>query len=88
MKTPRGSDAIQPTPDDPEQSKRFEEMARELEADKNAEQFDQAIKSVVPPVLSREEKDKERETMRRQRKKAIEQEMPRLKAKLADSKKR
>lgn len=35
-------------PDDPEQSKRFEDMARELEADKNKEKFDKVLGTIVP----------------------------------------
>lgn len=34
-------------PDDPEQSKRFEEKARELEADESGEAFERAIGVVV-----------------------------------------
>jgi hypothetical protein len=38
-----------PEPDDKEQSERFIETARELEADKNAEHFERALGVVVPP---------------------------------------
>lgn len=38
-----------PTPDDPEQSKRFEETAKELEADKNKEAFERALEEVFRP---------------------------------------
>lgn len=36
-----------PIPDDPEQSKRFEETARLLEVDETGKFFDKAIKGVV-----------------------------------------
>jgi len=36
-----------PKPDDPEQSKRFIAMARELEADTSTEEFDQAFRKVA-----------------------------------------
>lgn len=35
-------------PDDPEQSKRFEEKARELGADESGKKFEDALTSVVP----------------------------------------
>lgn len=35
-------------PDDPEQSRRFEEKARELEAERNREQFEKVIQTIVP----------------------------------------
>lgn len=38
-----------PKPDDAEQSKRFVETARELEADESGESFLDAIDAVVPP---------------------------------------
>lgn len=38
-----------PKPDDKEQSKRFIEKARELEADESDESFDRAFKEIVPP---------------------------------------
>lgn len=37
-----------PKRDDPEQSKRFEETAREVEADESGKDFQRAIKAVVP----------------------------------------
>ena len=37
-----------PIPDDPEQSKRFEEAARMLEADASGMAFERAIKTVAP----------------------------------------
>jgi hypothetical protein len=37
-----------PEPDDKEQSKRFIETAKELEADKNAENFERAFKTILP----------------------------------------
>jgi hypothetical protein len=36
-----------PKPDDPEQSKRFIEMAREIGADASREKFDRALKKVA-----------------------------------------
>lgn len=36
-------------PDDPEQSKRFEEAARELGADESGKKFEEAMKSVRRP---------------------------------------
>lgn len=39
----------QPTPDDPEQSKRFIETARQVEADENPEAFEKAFREVVRP---------------------------------------
>lgn len=38
-----------PEPDDAEQSARFVEKAKELEADKNVKAFEKAIGLVVPP---------------------------------------
>jgi hypothetical protein len=38
-----------PKPDDPEQSKRFIEMAREIEADETKEGAERAFKKVVHP---------------------------------------
>lgn len=38
-----------PPPDDPEQSKRFQEAARELEADETGAVFEDAMKVVVRP---------------------------------------
>ena len=38
-----------PQPDNPEQSKRFEDKARELEADESGELFEAALKIVSPP---------------------------------------
>ncbi len=38
-----------PIPDDPEQSKRFEETARLLEVDETGKSFNKAIKGVVAP---------------------------------------
>ncbi len=37
-----------PTPDDPQESKRFIDMAREIEADESAETFERAFEKVVP----------------------------------------
>jgi hypothetical protein len=38
-----------PKPDDPEQSKRFIEGARQLEADETEEGADRAFKKIIPP---------------------------------------
>lgn len=35
-------------PDDPEQSKRFEDTARELEAERNREKFEKVLQTIVP----------------------------------------
>lgn len=45
-----------PEPDDKEQSERFIQTAKELEADKNAEAFERAFGIVVPPQSSEQEK--------------------------------
>jgi hypothetical protein len=37
-----------PKPDDPEQSKRFIEKAREIETDETKEAFERAFKKLVP----------------------------------------
>jgi hypothetical protein len=37
-----------PKPDDPEQSKRFVETAREIEADETGEAFERALRKIVP----------------------------------------
>lgn len=37
-------------PDNPEQSKRFEDKARELGADETGEAFERAVGVVVPPT--------------------------------------
>lgn len=42
-----------PKPDNPEQSKRFVEAAREIEADESGEAFRRALKRIVPPKSSR-----------------------------------
>ena len=44
---------LAPKPDDPEESKRFVDMAREIEVDENPEAFDKAFKKFV----SRQEKN-------------------------------
>jgi hypothetical protein len=44
-------------PDDPEQSKRFEDTARELEADKNREKFEKVIQTIVPTKKNHPSKD-------------------------------
>jgi len=38
-----------PKPDDPEQSRRFVEMARELGPDETGEKFDRAFKKIAQP---------------------------------------
>lgn len=43
-----GDGSRQNLPDDPEQSKRFEETARELEADKNLEKFEKVLGTIMP----------------------------------------
>lgn len=48
-KVTRGTGNPKKTPDDPEQSKRFEETARLLEADETGKTFLKAIKGVVAP---------------------------------------
>jgi hypothetical protein len=37
-----------PPPDDPEQSKRFAEIAREIGADATPDEFERAFKRIVP----------------------------------------
>ena len=37
-----------PKPDDPEQSKRFTETARELETDETGKKFERAFKKIAP----------------------------------------
>jgi hypothetical protein len=44
-------------PDDPAQSKRFIETAREIETDESAEAFERAFKVVVPTKTGAEKKD-------------------------------
>jgi hypothetical protein len=44
--------------DDPEQSKRFIETAREVEADESAEAFDKAFKKIAPRKEEGRQKDK------------------------------
>ena len=41
-----------PKPDDPEQSKRFVETAREIGADETGEAFRRAFRKIVPPRSS------------------------------------
>jgi hypothetical protein len=38
-----------PKPDDPAQSKRFVETAREIEADESGDLFQRALEKIVPP---------------------------------------
>ena len=45
---PRAAPTAAPKPDDPEQSKRFVETARELEADETGEAFQRAFEKIVP----------------------------------------
>jgi hypothetical protein len=54
MRTKRNrdqSDAKPPVPkaDDPEQSRRFVEAARQIEADETGDAFDRAFRKIVPP---------------------------------------
>jgi hypothetical protein len=54
MKTKRNRDQPEakrrvPKPDDPEQSRRFVEAARQIEADETGEAFDRAFRKIVPP---------------------------------------
>ena len=46
-----GGESRQSLPDDPEQSKRFEEMARELGADETGKKFEEALKVVRSPNI-------------------------------------
>jgi hypothetical protein len=51
MKTKRKAEPAKqpaPKPDDPEQSKRFIEAARQIEADETGEAFDRAFRKIVP----------------------------------------
>ena len=53
MKTKRNRDqpdakARVPKPDDPEQSRRFVEAARQIEADETGEAFARAFRKIVP----------------------------------------
>lgn len=38
-----------PKPDDPEQSKRFEDKAKELEADETGREFEDVFETIIPP---------------------------------------
>lgn len=46
-----------PEPDDKEQSQRFIDAARELEADESDEQFEKAFRATVPPAKLKQEKE-------------------------------
>ena len=51
MKTKRKPDAVKPPapkPDDPDQSKRFIDAARQIEADETGEAFRRAFEKIVP----------------------------------------
>jgi hypothetical protein len=48
-----------PPPDDPEQSKRFIDTAREIETDESPEAFERAFKKVVPPKTPRAKRDRQ-----------------------------
>jgi len=48
---------IKPKEDDPEQSKRFLETAKELEAEASPEAFDKAFKKVTAPKKREPRKD-------------------------------
>lgn len=52
MKSPakRGTGARKPKPDDHEQSKRFEETARELGVDQTGKAFRRAVKVLTKPA--------------------------------------
>jgi hypothetical protein len=57
MKTKRNRDQPDakprvPKPDDPEQSRRFVEAARQIEADETGEAFRRALEKVVPPKVA------------------------------------
>ena len=43
-----GEPSRQNLPDDPEQSKRFEETARELEAEERQDKFEKVVQTIVP----------------------------------------
>ena len=43
-----GEPSRQNLPDDPEQSKRFEETARELEAEERQAKFEKVVQTIVP----------------------------------------
>ncbi len=43
-------------PDDPEQSKRFMDMAREVEVDERPDAFEKAFKRVVPTAINQSPK--------------------------------
>jgi hypothetical protein len=47
-----------PKPDDPEESKRFIDMAREVEADESKGALDRALDKVVPKSKSDSQKQK------------------------------
>jgi hypothetical protein len=52
MKTKRKAEPAKqsaPKPDDPEQSKRFIDAARKIEADESGEAFRRAFEKIVPP---------------------------------------
>lgn len=53
-----GDQSRQNLPDDPEQSKRFEETARELDAGKNREQFEKALGTIMPTKIADDRKKK------------------------------
>jgi hypothetical protein len=48
-----------PKPDDPEQSKRFIDTAREIGADEDPEAFERAFKKVVPSKKSTTKPDQQ-----------------------------
>ncbi|WP_157538801.1 hypothetical protein [Hydrogenophaga flava] len=43
-----GEPSRQNLPDDPEQSKRFEETARELEAEERQDKFEKVVQTIMP----------------------------------------
>jgi hypothetical protein len=46
-----------PKPDDPEQSKRFIETARQIEVDETGEAFRRAFEKIIPPQSSTPKSD-------------------------------
>lgn len=45
----KGKPRAAPKPDNPAQSKRFVEAAREIEADESGKAFQRALEKIVPP---------------------------------------
>lgn len=57
QKSPTAKSKQSPKPNDPEQSKRFEETARELEVDETGQQFDNAFRVIAPSLPKPKKKD-------------------------------